>query len=253
MQWNTQNYLDQHGFIIDRGQALVDLLAPQADERILDLGCGTGHVTQTIAERGAMAVGVDASPEMISSASTRFPHLDFRLADAAELPFEGEFDAVFSHATLHWVTRAEEAIRGMHRALKPGGRVVAELGGWRNVEALQAAFGQALHKVAGHAYRCPWYFPSLSEYAALLEANGFVVRAAWHFDLATPLNGKDGLRNWLTQFLPDHLATLDETIREAVLAATEASARVSLRRDGVWFADYRRLRVMAEKAGSGVA
>lgn len=251
MQWNPQRYLSQHGFIIERGQALVDLLAPQAGERILDLGCGTGDITRSIAARGATAIGVDVSPDMVACARARFPGLDFRRMDAADMPFDREFDAIFSHAALHWVSRAEEAIQGMWRALKPGGRVVAEFGAGRNVQGLQAAFSGALRAVAGVEYRSPWYFPRLGEYSAQLEAGGFVVRAAWYFALDTRLAGKAGLRNWLELFLPGPLAVLDDTARAALLAATEANARARLWRDGAWHADYRRLRVIAEKPAAG--
>ncbi|MBN8760232.1 MAG: hypothetical protein BGO61_12390 [Thiobacillus sp. 65-69] len=248
MHWDAQRYLDRHGFIIERGRALVDLLDPQAGERILDLGCGTGDIAATIAARGAQVVGVDASPAMIDTARARFPALDFRVADAAALPFETEFDAVFSHAVLHWVLRADDAARAIARALKPGGRFVAEFGGYRNCAALETAFADALQRVARRDYRSPWRFPRLSGYAARLELHGLVVRAAWHFELPTPLKGEDGLRQWILQFLPHHLDGLDAATREAVLAATETALRPTIWRDGAWQADYRRLRVVAERA-----
>lgn len=247
MHWDTQRYLDRHGFIIERGQALVELLAPRPGERILDLGCGTGDIAAAIAERGAEVVAVDASSAMVASARERFPALDFRVADAAELAFAGEFDAVYSHAVLHWVKRPADAARGIAGALKPGGRFIAEFGGHGNCALLEAAFARALDQVAGRAYLSPWYFPRLSEYAALLEASGLTVRAAWYFDLPTPLKGDDGLRQWLYQFLPDHLDGLAPAQCEGVLAATEAALRPAIWRDGAWWVDYRRLRVVAER------
>lgn len=249
MDWDTQRYLDRHGFIIERGQALVDLLAPQAGERILDLGCGTGDIAAAMSKRGAQVVGVDASPTMIASACERFLRQDFRVADAADLPFEAEFDAVFSHAVLHWVARAEEAAHGIARALKPGGRFIAEFGGFRNCESLETAFAQALDEIAGREYQSPWYFPRLTDYAARLEANGLVVRAAWYFDLPTPLKGEDGLRQWLLQFLPHHLDGLEPVEREAVLAKTESLLWPAIWKEGAWRADYRRVRVVAELQG----
>lgn len=249
MHWDTQRYLDRHGFIIERGRALVDLLDPQAGERILDLGCGTGDIAATIAERDAQVVGVDASPAMIESARARFPALDFRVADAADLPFEAEFDAVFSHAVLHWVPHADDAARGIARTLKPGGRFVAEFGGHRNCEALETAFADALRRIARRDYRSPWFFPRLPDYAALLERYGLLVRAAWYYERPTPLQGEDGLRQWLLQFLPQHLDGLDTATHDAVLADTETALRPVLWRDGAWQADYRRLRIVAERTG----
>lgn len=246
MKWDSERYLNRHAFIIERGRALLDLLAPQAGDRILDLGCGTGDITQTISESSARVVGADASAEMIATARSRFPALDFRVEDAAALPFEAEFDAVFSHAVLHWVTRADDAIRCMRRALKPGGRLVAEFGGQGNCAALESAFAAVLACHSRHDYLSPWFFPSLSDYATRLEANGFSVCAACHFDLPTPLQGEDGLRQWVLQFLPQQLDGLDAAKHEAVLADMEASLRPTHWRDGAWWADYRRLRVVAE-------
>lgn len=246
MKWDSERYLNRHAFIIERGRALLDLLAPQASERILDLGCGTGDIAQTIAESGARVVGADASAEMIAAARSRFPALDFRVEDAASLPFEAEFDAVFSHAVLHWVKRADDAIRGMRRALKPGGRLVAEFGGQRNCAALEGAIANALRSAVGREYCSPCFFPSLADYTSRLEANDFIVRAAWHFDLPTPLQGEDGLRQWVVQFLLQQLDGLDAATHEAVLADMEAALRPTLWRDGAWWADYRRLRVVAE-------
>jgi trans-aconitate methyltransferase len=249
MHWDTARYLDRHGFIIQRGQALIDLLNPQPGERILDLGCGTGDITRSIADRSARVTGVDASADMIAAARERFPELDFRQVDAAELPYESEFDAVFSHAVLHWVTRAGEAAGGMRRALRPGGRLLAEFGGHRNCATLEAGFGSALETVTGRAYRSPWYFPRLPEYTGLLEAHGFIVRAAWHFDLPTALEGADGLRQWVRQFLPQYLDGQDPGVCDAMLAVMEDRLRPSQWRDGAWWVDYRRLRVVAEAAG----
>lgn len=247
MNWDTQRYLKHHGFIIERGRALVDLLAPQAGECILDLGCGTGDIAATIVERGARVIGIDASPAMIDTARTRFPALEFRVADAANLPFEATFDAVYSHAVLHWVLHADDAVRGMARALKPGGRLVAEFGGHRNCEALETAFADALKRIAQRDYLSPWFFPRLPDYSALLERHGLTVRAAWYYDRPTPLFGEEGLRHWLLQFLPHHLEGLDTATQDAVLADTETALMPTLWHEGAWQADYRRLRIVAER------
>lgn len=247
MVWDPQRYLDRHGFIIRRGQALVDLLDPRPGERILDLGCGTGDLAAAMVHRGASVVAVDASPDMVAAAAQRFPDLDVRVMDAADLPFAGDFDAIFSHAVLHWVKRAEVAAAGMARALKPGGRLVLEMGGHGNCRALESAFAGALESTAGRTYLSPWHFPALPAYSALLEAQGLTVRVAWYFDLPSPLAGEDGLRQWVFQFLPHHLEGLDGHRTEAVLAAMENILRPSLWRESAWWADYRRLRLVATK------
>ncbi len=101
--WNANLYDAKHGFVWKYGSDVVSLLAPQPGERILDLGCGTGHLTAQIAESGARVVGVDQSPEMVLAARAAYPKLKFEVADARELKFDQEFDAVFSNAVLHWI------------------------------------------------------------------------------------------------------------------------------------------------------
>lgn len=246
MDWNADLYQSRHGFIAAYGQSVVALLAPQPGEAILDVGCGTGELALEISQAGATVVGVDASAAMIDAARRNFPALDFRVADAAALPFESRFDAVFSNAALHWVLDADSAARGMARALKPGGRLVAEFGGHGNVARLEGAFRRALAEIAGVTYRSPWFFPSIGRYAAMLEGAGFEVRAAWLIDRPTPLSGPEGLRNWYAMFRPDEIAALAPDVRERVLSAIETEL-ADLRREDGWIADYRRLRVVARK------
>lgn len=246
MTWDPRSYLDHHRFIIQRGKALADLLAPVSDERILEVGCGTGDVAAYMAERGARVVGIDLSEEMVQAARQRYPEQDFRQMDASQLPFDGEFDGVFSHAVLHWIREPRGVVQGIRRALRPGGRFVAEFGGYGNCARMEQHFAQALSREAGRIYHSPYYFPRLSEYAALLESNGFAVRQVAHFELPTRLEGEAGLRHWVGQFLAPHLAGLSETRANAVLGHMEDTLRPLAWADGAWLADYRRLRVFAE-------
>src|SRR5271154_4631239 len=108
-QWDAAQYDANHAFVYVKAKALVDLLAPKAGERILDLGCGTGALAAEIAGRGAQILGVDQSEQMISQARKKFPVMKFEVLDARELRFNAEFDAVFSNAVLHWIPEAEQA------------------------------------------------------------------------------------------------------------------------------------------------
>jgi trans-aconitate methyltransferase len=244
--WNATLYDRNHAFVFGYGQDLIPLLNPQPGERVLDLGCGTGHLTAAIAERGAAVIGLDRSPEMIAAARRNFPALTFVEGDAAAFQFDEPFDAVFSNATLHWVTDAEGAARCTAAALRPGGRFVAEFGGRGNVRLIVSALQQAAAERAGVAVRHPWYYPSVGEYAALLERHGLEVRTAALFDRLTPLEGGDaGLGNWLAMFAGSMLAAVPEERRAAVVARAGELLRPALFRDDAWHADYRRLRVVA--------
>lgn len=245
MEWSAGLYRDAHAFVFNHGESLLSALAPQPGERILDVGCGTGELTAKIAEAGAIVTGVDASASMIDAAKGKFPSAAFRVMDAAAMTFEAEFDAVFSNAALHWVKRAAKAADGMARALKPGGRLVLEMGGFGNVGRLERAFATALREVAGVEFESPWFFPSIGTYASVLEGAGFEVRAASLYDRPTRLEGTQGLRNWYRMFLANWLDPLGEDAVERVLtlAGTLCSGQ---RREDHWEADYRRLRLVAK-------
>ncbi len=147
---------------------MLELLDPKPGERILDLGCGDGVLTEKIVAAGAAVVGVDASAEMIDAARRR--GLDARVGDGAQLGFAREFDAVFSNAALHWMKRDPDAvIAGVARALKPGGRFAGELGGHGCVAAITVAlFAVLARRGASGSLESPWYFPTVADYRARL-------------------------------------------------------------------------------------
>jgi trans-aconitate methyltransferase len=243
--WDANLYDSKHGFVAAYGRGVVDLLAPQPAERILDVGCGTGTLTAEIAATGAEVCGFDASPQMIAAARKHAPQLRFDVMDATTFAYESPFDAVFSNATLHWVRPPEAAVRCMHNALRPGGRLVVEFGGHLNVEHTSRALCDAIHAVTGLRVWHTWYFPSIGEYATLLAAHGLEPQACWLFDRPSRLEGDDGYRNWVQQFGEHMLCQAPVDAHAAILDHAERLARPLLMRDGVWNADYRRLRVKA--------
>ena len=245
--WDAGLYDGKHAFVWQLGAALLELLTPRPGERILDLGCGTGHLTAQLADAGAEVVGLDSAPAMIAQARQAYPHLRFEVADARNFAFPEPFDAVFSNAVLHWVREPEPVIACVFRALKPGGRFVAELGGRGNVRALAAALEGAAGAAGCRPFVSPWYFPALGEYAALLERGGLEPTFATLFDRPTPLQGEGGLRDWIAMFAGEYLGSLPPDRREEFLAKVEELARPVLYRQGTWTADYRRLRVVARR------
>ena len=246
--WNAALYDQKHAFVFEYGKGLLALLDPQAGEKILDLGCGTGHLAREIAEAGAQVVGIDSSPQMVEQARKAYPDIEFLVADARDFSFPYQFDAVFSNATLHWIPEAEQVVARISAALRPGARFVAEFGGKGNVASIVDALQEATAEVAGITVKAGWYYPSIGEYAPLLEKYGLAVRNATLFDRPTKLEeGEKGLRNWITMFCQDLLRPVPADVRPQVIERVEAMLRPKLFRDGNWFADYRRLRVVAYK------
>jgi trans-aconitate methyltransferase len=246
-QWNPALYENKHAFVFGYGQGLVELLAPKAGERILDLGCGTGQLTAQIAESGASVVGLDSSAAMVETARQNYPHLEFIHASATEFTLPEPCDAVFSNAVLHWVNEADAAARCIAAALKPGGRFVAEFGGHGNVSNITDAVQHVLRARTKREVSHGWYYPSIAEYSTVLERHGLEAQQMWLFDRDTPLEGEAGMRNWLTMFAERMFAGLDDTQKQDALTEIEMYLRESNYVNGQWFADYRRLRLVAVK------
>lgn len=247
--WNPSHYDQAGAFVPKLGADLLDLLSPQPGERVLDLGSGTGDLAARLAERGALVTGVDASTEMVNEARRKHPTLSFDVADGQALSFEQAFDAVFSNATLHWMPRADAVAEGVARALKPGGRFVAEFGGARCVQTVRDALRDELAERGIEGHGAPaWFFPTVPQYARVLEQAGLWVQSALWFERPTRLEGSRGLENWLELFCLPLLRALGEQ-RGAVVQGVEERCRAALFHDGAWWLDYTRLRVVATKPG----
>ncbi len=240
-RWTTDSYRTNAAYVPALGAAVFELLNPQVGERILDLGCGEGSLTEKIVAAGATVVGVDASADMVAAATAR--GLDARLIDAERLPFAREFDAVFSNAALHWVRDHDAMLDGVHRALKPGGRFVAEFGGHGNIAAIQVAIRSVLaHR--GSKTSVPRYYATPAEYTARLEAHGFAVSQIDLIQRPTPL--PTGIRGWLETFERATLDGLAPGQRESFLQEVEDLLREEVcDSHGNWTAHYVRLRFRA--------
>lgn len=251
-RWNAGHYDEQIGYVSRLGRGLIELLKPMAGERVLDLGCGTGDLAYQISLSGADCTGLDSSEAMVSRARDKYPKLNFVQADGEtfRLAEQQPFDAVFSNAALHWMKRPQLVAESVWLSLKSGGRFVAEFGGRGNVQSLVGAVIQAMNDLDRGAENIgsPWYFPSIGEYTALLERQGFDVGYAELYDRPTPLDGgEQGLRHWLEAFAGGLLAGLTAAVREDVYRSCEERLRPALWDGRQWIADYRRLRVTAVK------
>lgn len=246
--WDPELYEAKHSFVWQLGQDLVTLLDPKPGERVLDVGCGPGNLTERIAQSGAEVVGIDSSPEMIGQARRNFPALQFILVDAARMEFNNEFDAVFSNAALHWMLDFPSVANGIARALKTKGRFVAEMGGKGNIAEIEHALDDVLIDYLPSGLPAKrTHYPSLGEYSALLERYGLEIRMAQVFDRPTKLAGSNGMENWLRQFKWYYFEPVPSGEREKAMGAVVDRLRGKLLGEEGWIADYRRLRIRAVK------
>jgi trans-aconitate methyltransferase len=242
--WNAEDYEKHARFVSDLAGPVLEWLQPQAGQRILDLGCGDGVLTEELKRRDVDVLGVDVSESLLAAALAR--GVETRRMDGQKLPFDAEFDAVFSNAALHWMSDAGAVIEGVFRALKPGGRFVAEFGGHGNVAAVTTAMRATARRRGGDAALAgPWFFPSVAVYREMLEERGFRVVRIGLFPRPTPL--PTGMIAWLKVFRRPFFAQYGAE-EDQVLAEVEELLAPSLRdARGNWTADYVRLRVEAVK------
>jgi trans-aconitate methyltransferase len=246
--WNTEAYAANGRFVANLASDVVALLNPKPGEQILDLGCGDGALTEQLASMGSAVTGVDSSLAMLEAASKRNLHVEFH--DATTLPYNQQFDAVFSNAALHWITGIpgqQATLAGIHRALRPGGRFVAEMGGHGNIAAIRTALQAVLaHFQINAEEAAASFYPSAATYRRLLEAANFTVQSIEIIPRPTPL--PNGMESWLNTFRNGILDQLNTTDRATALTNTVTLLEPILRdADGNWIADYVRLRFHATK------
>jgi trans-aconitate methyltransferase len=246
--WNPDAYQMQCSFVYGYGEAVVDLLGPVTDRRILDIGCGSAVLTDALAKKGAHITGIDGSADMVAKAQSQFPDLDIRHCDALEIPFENEFDAVFSNAVFHWIEKDKQPVLlgNISRSLKKGGILVAEMGGLGCAKSIHEALAKAFGR-RNLTYVHPHYFPSVGEYSLIMEQVGLTVTYATLFDRPSKMEGEEGLRNWISMFVTAPFVNLDSSLQKELIAEAEEAVREKLFDGQDWYIDYVRLRFKAEK------
>lgn len=249
-KWNPDLYNNKHSFVYNYGKELISLLDPKDNERILDLGCGSGQLTSIIHKSAKEVIGIDKSPEMIVDAKSQFPNIEFQVADASNFSYGESFDSIFSNATLHWVTDYKNAIRCMYENLKEKGKIVVEFGGKGNVQII---VGQLINSLDIRGYHelaklKIWYFPSIGEYTTELESAGFRVVLAQHFDRPTELSDeKSGIKDWISMFAEHFFQGLTSQVMEEIKNEVQEKVKATCLVNGKWFADYKRIRIVAMK------
>lgn len=244
-RWSPELYDTKAKFVGDLAGEAVDMLDIKPGERILDLGCGDGYLSLKLAEKGADIVGVDFSPELVTTAKSR--GIDARHYNGEELDFDNEFDSAFSNAAMHWMKRADTVADGIYRALKKGGRFVGEFAGKRNAEIIRNAVHESLDTMAIDSKRIdPWYLPDETEYRKVLEQAGFSVEEVTLFDRPVVIDYH--VSDWIRTFGSPYLALLTEEQKVELLSEVSEKIKPFLfGANDKWTIDYTRIRFLAFK------
>jgi len=243
--WSPETYLRHGVFVSLLGEPVVQVLAPKAGERILDLGCGEGVLTEKIVASGADVLGMDNSEEQVAGARAR--GLNAIAMDAREMEFENEFDAVFSNAALHWMSPLSKVFENVYRALKPGGRFVAEMGGAGNIQTIRMALYNALmHRGIDPSQYDPWSYLGDGSATKMLQGAGFETRSVTLIRRPTDLPGDIG--PWLETFAGSFLQAVAQDQHPQLIDEVRDALQAQLfDPHNKWVADYVRLRFKVVK------
>lgn len=246
-QWDAESYQEHFSFVPRYGQDVLGLLKVMDGMSVLDLGCGNGALTAELAGMGADVTGVDASEEMVRLARKNYPHIRFIRQDAVCLQkLDEKFDAVFSNAVFHWIWDQEGLLRSVSNVLKAGGQLVCEFGGHGCGAAVHCALQNEFEK-RGLTYHMPFYFPTIGEYAPLMEKHGLRVVYATLFDRPTKVEGEHGVSEWIRMFVTQPFEGIPEEVKEEIIMAAEEDLCPKLRKEDGWYIDYVRIRIRAVK------
>lgn len=246
MTWKPSLYDEKQGYVSEYGKGLLDYLPTGKRLNILDLGCGTGTLAGQMAIMGHDVLGCDASPEMIAKAKAAFPDIQFAVMDALTMDFDQVWDIVFSNAVFHWIPDHHTLLENIYRALKPEGLLICEFGADGNIQTIENAFQ---HCAMNHAfqYQTHFHFETAERFGALLEVAGFKVESCYTYDRPTPLQGEEGIRDFVRQFYAKELAVLPDAEQQQIAWEMDALLKPVLWDGKQWIADYKRLRAVASR------
>jgi trans-aconitate 2-methyltransferase len=226
------------------GAAVLERLPLQGDERVLDAGCGSGRVTELLAERlpDGQVIALDGSPSMVDTARQRLARfgdrIEYVVADlGAPLPIEVDLDAVFSTATFHWVPDHDALFANLAAVTRPGGWLVAQCGGAGNIASIQRVLA-----TIGDGWTGPAHFETVLATTRRLDAAGYVDIDCWLTDEPTRFEPGEPFETYLrTVVLGAHLERLPPGDRDGFVHAVA---------DGVGepVIDYVRLNIVARRS-----
>lgn len=246
--WNAQNYKDNFCFVPQYGENVMELLTVPKGSHVVDLGCGNGTLTKKLAGRGYTVTGIDASSDMLDLARREHPDLTFLEGNALSFTLKEKADAIFSNAVFHWIDEKnqETMIANIADQLREDGELVCEFGGCGCAEAVHSTLEKCFAE-RGLLYPRTFYFPTIGEYAPLLEKHGLRVEYATLFDRPTPQNSEHGVIDWINMFVTKPFEGMDDNIKNDILQKTEGTLKKRLFLDGRWHIDYVRIRIRARK------
>lgn len=245
-KWEAEKYHKGFSFVYEYGSDVIDLIEIKKGDSVLDIGCGSGVLTNKIRQMGANVIGIDSSKDMLLTAKKNYPHIDFQNIDATEINFKNKFDIVFSNAVFHWIKDQNKLINCISNSLKKGGHLICEFGGMGCGERVHNELKNSFEK-RGHKYIMPFYFPTIGQYTPILEKYCLKTEFALLFDRPTYMEGDNGLADWINMFVTQPFEKIDINEKDEIIKETSENLYPILHKDDGWYIDYVRIRLKAVK------
>lgn len=248
IKWNAEKYTEDFQFVHKYGEDVLSLLNIKKGDRVVDLGCGNGKLSVKLKEMGADVLGIDGSEEMLAIARDNYNDINFQHADAVDFQLDKKADAIFSNAVFHWIDEYNQPklLNNISRNLKKSGQLVCEFGGKGCAETIHSEL-EKIFSSKGLIYRRTFYFPTIGEYAPIIEKFGMQVRYAILFDRPTKLQGENGLADWINMFDTAPFEGIAENLKKEIIEEAVENLKEKLYINGEWYADYVRIRFKVVK------
>ena len=226
-RWNANEYDKHSSAQLEWARELIQKLDLKGHESVLDIGCGDGKVTAEIGRclPGGTVIGIDSSDAMIDLATrkfpkTEFPNMSFRKMDAREIPYENQFDVIFSNAALHWVRDHRSILRGVAASLRQSGRLLFQMGGKGNAEGIIEIIHKLMKADRWKSYfqdfEFPYGFYGPDEYRNWLDQSGLKTKRLELIPKDMKQKAREGLAGWIrTTWLP-YTERVPEDLREVL-------------------------------------
>lgn len=248
IKWNANEYTQNFDFVHKYGEDVLALIDSNPKGLVIDLGCGNGALTKQLQDKGYRVLGIDASKDMIKIAQANYPDIHFQVLDATTFQLEEKADVIFSNAVIHWIDgdKQDALINNICKQLKPGGIFVCEFGGKGCAETVHMALEKNFSN-RGLEYPRTFYFPTIGEYAPILERHRFRLEYATLFDRPTEQKTEQGLEDWIKMFIKKPFEGIGEDLKNKIIQETVEELKNILYKDGKWYIDYVRIRIKARK------
>ncbi len=247
IKWDASKYAEDFKFVYKYGEDVIELLELPEASSVIDLGCGNGNLSIKLKEKGYNVTGIDDSEDMLEIARKNYSDIEFIKGNALDFKID-PVDGIFSNAVLHWIDKEkhQELLNNISSNIKKGGEFVCEFGGYGCAETVHSALKKIFDK-RGYKYVKNFYFPTIGEYAPLLEKAGLIVKYAVLFDRPTLQTGENGLESWIRMFNMAPFKDISTEETQEIIDEAVEELRPVLCKDGSWYVDYVRIRFRCVK------